>query len=84
MLRRCVIFAVAGCTLVLSVGAYRQGQTGTAAEAKAMREKAVTAARLVTVAATGHLPTAPTPPSGTRPPIGRGPERAMLATDADC
>src|SRR5205823_12725057 len=29
------------------------------------------AARLVAVAAAGHLPTAPTPPSGTRPPEKR-------------
>jgi hypothetical protein len=27
------------------------------------------AARLVAVAAAGHLPTAPTPPQGTRPPM---------------
>jgi signal transduction histidine kinase len=41
MLRKLIINALAGTALALSVAAYAQG-TGTAAEAKAMMEKAIT------------------------------------------
>jgi hypothetical protein len=41
MLRKLIASAVAGAALALSAGAFAQGQVGTAAEAKAMLEKAV-------------------------------------------
>lgn len=41
MLRKLIASAVAGAALALSAGAFAQGQFGTAAEAKAMLEKAV-------------------------------------------
>jgi cytochrome c len=42
MLRKLMVSTVAGAALALSTGAFAQGQFGTAAEAKAMLEKAVT------------------------------------------
>ena len=41
MLRKLIVSAVASAALALSAGALAQGQFGTAAEAKAMLEKAV-------------------------------------------